>query len=102
ASNWSPSFGETLKLRPVDRTFPFNPADLVWQVSGTPVPRNAPPVANAGPDQTVVVMQTVTLDGSKSHDVDGDTLTFRWSFTTVPTGSTDTLVNATLLTAHFA
>jgi hypothetical protein len=25
-----------------------------------------PPVANAGPDQTVFVTQTVTLDGSKS------------------------------------
>jgi hypothetical protein len=57
-----------------DRTFLFNPADLAWQVSGPPVPRNTPPVANAGPDQTVAVTQTVTLDGSHSTDVDGDPL----------------------------
>ena len=50
--------------------------------------QNSRPVANAGPDQTVLVDATVQLDGSKSHDVDGDTLTFRWAFTAVPTGST--------------
>lgn len=38
-----------------DRTVPFNPANLQWSITGTPVPRNAPPVANAGPDQTGVV-----------------------------------------------
>src|SRR5262245_29989281 len=51
-----------------DRVFPLNPADLVWQIAGTPVSRNTPPVANAGPDQTVVVLQMVTLDGSHSTD----------------------------------
>lgn len=37
---------------------------------------NTRPVANAGPDQTVVVGTTVQLDGSKSSDADGDPLTF--------------------------
>ena len=30
------------------------------------------PVADAGPDQTVAVTATATLDGSASSDVDGD------------------------------
>jgi hypothetical protein len=49
--------------------------------------QNSPPVANAGPDQSVLVGQTATLDGSGSTDVDGDALTFAWSLTAVPPGS---------------
>src|SRR5262249_28474266 len=49
--------------------------------------RNSAPVADAGPDQSAHVGDTVQLDGTASHDVDGDTLTFRWSFTTRPGGS---------------
>ena len=45
---------------------------------------NSVPVANAGADQTVQVNDTVWLDGSGSSDVDGDTLTFSWSFTSNP------------------
>ncbi|HXK03859.1 MAG TPA: PKD domain-containing protein, partial [Verrucomicrobiae bacterium] len=35
---------------------------------------NSPPVANAGPNQTVAVGSLVTLNGSASYDVDGDSL----------------------------
>jgi PKD domain len=60
-----------------------------------------PPVANAGPDQTVFVTQTVQLDGSRSSDVDGDLLTFRWTLTTHPPESQATLSNPTLLNPTF-
>jgi hypothetical protein len=48
---------------------------------------NSAPVANAGPDQSVYVNDTVTLNGSGSSDVDGDALTYSWSFVSDPSGS---------------
>ena len=62
---------------------------------------NSPPVAHAGPDQTVFVIQTVLLDGTNSSDVDDDGLTFLWSFVTIPSGSTATLSDETLSTSNF-
>lgn len=52
---------------------------------------NAVPLANAGEDQAVYVGDLVTLDGSKSNDLDGDPLTYNWSFTLLPSGSTAVL-----------
>jgi hypothetical protein len=62
---------------------------------------NALPVAKAGPDQTVAVGATVTLDGSQSSDVDGDALLFLWSFTQVPSGSLATLSDPTVVHPTF-
>ena len=53
--------------------------------------QNSPPVANAGPDQSAFVTQTVQLDGSKSSDVDGNSLTFFWSLASKPSGSSATI-----------
>ncbi len=41
---------------------------------------NSPPVAAAGPDRRVAPGEPVILDGGRSHDPDGDPITFRWEF----------------------
>jgi RHS repeat-associated protein len=56
---------------------------------------NSQPAAHAGPDQTAPVSATVTLDGSASSDVDGDSLTFGWSLVSKPADSQTSLANAT-------
>ncbi len=62
---------------------------------------NSPPVSNAGPDQSVVAGQAVALNGQASSDVDGDPLSFAWSFTNVPPGSTAVLQNPTSVSPTF-
>ena len=54
---------------------------------------NSPPVADAGPNQSVAVGATVVLQGNGSHDVDGDPLTYVWTLLSQPRGSTAFLSN---------
>jgi len=49
---------------------------------------NVTPVANAGPNQAVVIGDTVNLNGSGSTDANGDPLTYKWDLTTKPGDST--------------
>ncbi len=62
---------------------------------------NTAPVANAGTAQTVVAGATATLNGSLTADAEGDRMTYTWTLTSRPTGSSVTgayLTNATSLT----
>ncbi|HED16628.1 MAG TPA: integrin [Gammaproteobacteria bacterium] len=67
---------------------------------GAPAP-GSPPVANAGPDQNVATGSSVTLAGGGSTDADGNPLTYSWSFTSRPAGSTAALSSTTAVNPTF-
>ncbi len=80
------------------QTFTSAPTNLVIFFSRGGV--NQPPVANAGPDQTVQCAShtgtPVTLDGSKSSDPDGDVLSFVWKDAANNVVGTTAVVNLAL------
>jgi hypothetical protein len=59
------------------------------------------PAADAGPDQAAIVGDVVQLNGLGSSDVDGDALTYAWSFVSRPAGSTATLSNPAIASPTF-
>jgi PKD domain len=64
-------------------------------------PATPPPTANAGPPQSVAVGALVQLDGSKSTDLNGMPLTYKWSLITLPSGSTAKLSSPSLVNPTF-
>jgi len=61
---------------------------------------NTTPVADAGPDQNVITLRQVQLDGSGSNDADNDSLNYAWSING-PAGSTAALNDATIVNPTF-
>ena len=59
------------------------------------------PIADAGPDQTVLVGSQITLDGSASSSGTGGLITYQWTLTSQPAGSTATLAGATTVRPSF-
>ena len=64
------------------------------------VTENQAPQANAGPDQSAVVGQTVTFNGGASSDPDVNPLTYAWSIVAAPAGSNASLVDANTVAAQ--
>jgi beta propeller repeat protein len=62
---------------------------------------NVKPVADAGINQAVPRGTTVSLDGSGSHDANGDIITYQWNIVTKPVGSGATITTPTSVTTSF-
>ncbi|MFO7543869.1 MAG: Ig-like domain-containing protein [Trueperaceae bacterium] len=69
--------------------------------AGCAAPSSRPPIAVAGPDQSVGVEVTVQLDGTGSSSPDGGSLTFAWTMSSRPPTSTAALTNATTAEPSF-
>ncbi|MEJ1934143.1 choice-of-anchor D domain-containing protein, partial [Nostoc sp. NIES-2111] len=72
----------------------------------TPAPQSPPPVnrsplAHAGAEQTVRVGAPLQLDGRGSTDPDGDPLSYAWTLSARPEGSTAVLADSTSATPRF-
>jgi len=66
-----------------------------YEGSGNNVFGNQPPVANAGPDQTIILpANTVNLNGSNSIDPDNNIAAYKWTQITGPSGSIIANTNA--------
>ena len=69
----------------VDRSVPFSFSNLQWTFLS--------PIANAGPNQTVKVGDTATLDGGASTNPSGyGVLSYNWTFTQRPPGTRTVLL----------
>jgi outer membrane protein assembly factor BamB len=68
-------------------------------MTGAPV--SVTPIASAGPDQTVTATTLVTLDGTGSVDLNGNALTYAWTITSKPNGSSAVISNASSVAPSF-
>ena len=85
---------------PIEKNVPGSPGVIEVPLSAL---ANRPPIADAGPDQTVEPWSRATLNGSGSTDPDGpdDALQYRWRLVNQPGGSTTVLERTKELTPTF-
>ncbi|MCG8671316.1 MAG: PKD domain-containing protein [Pseudomonadales bacterium] len=62
---------------------------------------NDAPTADAGDDQTVEVGDLVSLNGDQSSDPEGESITYSWTITSSPGGSSASLSNASIVNPTF-
>jgi hypothetical protein len=71
----------------VRRVFAPGCAIVLLLLAGCALIEDVPPVADAGKDQTVKLGTAVTLDASKSREIDGGRIVeYRWMITGAPKG----------------
>jgi hypothetical protein len=91
--------GYAIQLVVNDGVVDSNPATVIISADGTG--GNSAPVADAGPDQQVSTGAMVVLDGTGSHDPDGDPLSYAWTIINAPQGSSADLSDATAVDPTF-
>ncbi len=70
----------TMTVRYSEPGFNQGAIESIIQTYLEQIPQNVPPVADAGPDQTVVEGDSVTLDGTGSYDPDGSIIEYIWDY----------------------
>lgn len=85
----------------IDQRGISRPQGMACDIGSFEASSNAPPNAEAGPDQGTFVGNLVALNGSASNDADSDPITFSWTLIASPAGSTTALSEANTATPVF-
>lgn len=85
-----------------DSTYSLLPNGLKYDLNITVSAQNSEPVANAGTDQNVYTSALVTLNASESMDVNHDPITYTWSVTSKPDGSSAGLSDTSIMNPTFS
>jgi len=74
---------------------------MLSEIKITALENNTPPVANAGEDNSVDTLSTVTLTAAGSYDQDGDPLSYSWTLIQSPASNTVNLQETSSQTLTF-
>jgi hypothetical protein len=77
-------------------------AAFLYGCAGETTGPNRRPVAHAGADRAVAVLEPVVLDAGSSFDPDGDVLSYHWDLAAAPPGATAKVVKPNLEQAGLA